>query len=311
MRARLIYNPSAGGKTTREEIARAVEEFQRVGWRVDVAETQARGDGVQLARAAALEKFDALISVGGDGTMNEVANALVDTPTALGVLPRGTGNVWAREMGMPLDDLAAGARLLANAPVKIIDVGEVRGKEISPRVFVLWCGIGFDAAVTRAIEPQRALKRRLGHWLFGIVGLRQAWKYRGARVVLQIGDTRARRRVILAVAANAQLYAGVVRLAPDARLDDGVLDLLVFKGKGFAETVGHMARVLFGLHTRDPQVEMHRVAAFSLAGKKLPVQVDGEPIGFTPVEIRVRPRALRVLVPKTANSTLFVGGLNR
>ncbi len=307
----MIYNPSAGGKTTREQVLTAVAEFRARDWSVDVAETTRAGDGLRLARQAAAEKLDALIAVGGDGTMNEAANALVDSQTALGVLPRGTGNVWARELGLPLGDLAAGARLLADARTYAIDVGEVRGNGFDPRVFVLWCGVGFDAAVTRAIEPQRDLKRRFGKLLFAMVGLRQAWEYRGTRVRLHVDQKKMRRRVILAIASNAQLYAAIARLAPEARLDDGALDLIIFKGAGFAETALHFARVILGLHLRDPKVEMHQCASVHIAAKNLPVQVDGEPIGFTPVDIRVRSRALQVLVPRTANPTLFVGGLNR
>jgi YegS/Rv2252/BmrU family lipid kinase len=305
VQARVVYNPSAGGKTTSAEVLAAVEELRAHGWGVDIAETARAGDGLRLARQAVAEKLDALIAIGGDGTLNEAANALVDSTTALGVLPRGTGNVWARELGMPLDDLAACARLLANARTHAIDVGEVRGNGFAPRVFVLWCGVGFDAAVTREIEPQRDLKRRFGKLFFAMVGLRKAWEYRGKRVRLHVDQKKLRRRVILAIAANVQLYAAIARIAPEAKLDDGALDLILFKGTGFAETALHFARVLLGLHLRDPKVEIHRVMTAHISGKKLPVQVDGEPIGFTPVDIRVRPRALRVLVPETANMSLF------
>ncbi|MBI3742139.1 MAG: diacylglycerol kinase family lipid kinase [Chloroflexi bacterium] len=305
MNARLIYNPAAGARTTRDQVARAAEEFRARGWNVAISETAHSGDGFRIARQAIVDQLDALIAVGGDGTLNETANALVDSQTALGVLPRGTGNVWAREMGMPLDDLAAGARLIADAEIKTIDVGEVRGTNFSPRIFVLWCGIGFDAAVTRDIETNREMKRRLGPLSFIISGMRLAWQYRGKRVRIFADQFKIRRRVILALAMNVQLYGAFFRLAPNARAQDEKLDLLLFKGAGLGETIWHAGRVFLGSHLRDPQVEMHSIATLNIPTEKLPVQVDGEPIGFTPIEIRVRPRALRVLVPRTANMDLF------
>ena len=304
--ARLIFNPSAGMRGAHAEIQRALVVLRERGWSIDVVKTTRAGDATRLARAAAEEKLDAVIAVGGDGTVNEAANGLVDTTTALGVLPSGTANVWAKEMGLPLGDVVTAARRLADADVRAIDVGEVSGPTIAPRVFVLWSGVGLDALITSDIEPQREMKRRLGALMFWLVGIRDAWSYRGKRATLIAGDQRLSRRVILALAANAQLYGGIVRIAPDARIDDGLLDFVVFKGTGFWATAWHLMRVFFGAHVRDPQVEIYRVPFVSVSGKNLRVHVDAEPLGLAPVEIRVRPRALRVLVPKTANTSLFV-----
>ena len=307
MKVRLVYNPSAGMKTAREQLARAVDELREGEWSVDVVETTRLGEAEHLARQAAGLALDAVVAVGGDGTMNEVANGVVGTTTALGVLPLGTANVWAKEMGLPLGDLSAGARLLTQAQVCPVDVGQIQGPSVAPRIFVLWCGIGLDAAITRYIEPQREMKRRLGALLFWLVGIREAWGFRGRPVILEMGDVRTRKRVILALAANAQLYGGIVRIAPQAKIDDGLLDLVVFKGTGFGMTALHLVRVFLGLHLRNPQVEAYHLACVGIRGKNLPVQVDGEPVGWTPVDIAVRPRALRILVPKTANHTLFAG----
>ena len=308
MKARLVYNSSAGMRTGLEQLDRAIAVLRDYGWSFDVVETTRSGDTWQFARQAAEQELDAVIAVGGDGTVNEAANGLVGTMTALGVLPLGTANVWAKEMGLPLGDLGVAARLLAVADVRRIDVGEVRGPTIEPRVFVLCCGVGLDAAITRDVEPQREMKRRFGALMFWLVGIRKAWSYRGKRAVLEFDDKRVRRRVILALAANSQLYGGIVRIAPQAQVDDGLLDLVVFKGTGVWATAFHLLRVLLGSHLRDPQVEAYRTTCVNIEGKNLPVHVDAEPIGFAPVEIRIRPRALRVLVPKTANQGLFVGG---
>lgn len=305
MKARVIYNPSAGMRTLRAELDRAVAEFSACGWSVEISETTRSGDATDLARAAAEEKLDVVIAVGGDGTLNEAANGIVDSSTALGVLPMGTANVWAREMGLPVNDFVVAAQRQTDAEVRVIDVGEVRGETIPPRIFILCCGAGLDALVTHNVEPQREMKRQLGVLMFWLVGIRDGWSYRGKRAILDFGDKRVRRRVILAHIANAQLYAGFVRMAPEAKVDDGLLDVVIFKGTGVWATAWHLIRILFGAHLRDPQVESWRVPFLKIISKKLPVQVDAEPIGFAPIEIRVRPRALRVLVPKTANKKIF------
>ncbi|HEX7587013.1 MAG TPA: diacylglycerol kinase family protein [Anaerolineae bacterium] len=306
MNARLVYNPSAGTRNEHAEIEQAIAVLREHGWIVDIAETRNPGDATRLARVAAEQKLDALIAVGGDGTVNEVANGLVDSMTALGVLPSGTANVWAKEMGLPLGDMVTAAQRLAEAEVRAIDVGEVCGSTLQPRVFVLWSGVGLDAAITHNVEPQREMKRRLGALAFWLVGIHTAWSYRGKRATITVGGKRFRRHVTLALAANAQLYAGIVRIAPKARLDDGLLEFAIFRGTGFWLTGWHLLGVFLGVHVRDPMVEFYSVPTISLDGKNLPVHVDAEPCGFSPVDIRVRPLALRVLVPKTANKSLFV-----
>ena len=307
MKARLIYNPSAGTRNTREEIYRAVDELRAHGWSVDVAETTQVGDGMKIAQASAQEKFDALIAVGGDGTLNEVANGLIDSDTALGVLPSGTANMWAREMGLPLNDLVGAAKRLAEAEIRSIDVGEVRGKTIAPRIFVLWCGAGLDAAVTRGVEEQRELKRQLGLLSFIVAGVKEAASFRGKRTTLWAGDKKIRKRVILALACNIQMYSAFFRIAPNAKVDDGRFDLIVLKGTGVFATAWHMLKIVFGWHLRDPQTDTFRAPIIRIAANGMPIHVDAEPIGFSPIEIRVRERALKVLVPKTANSSLFSG----
>jgi diacylglycerol kinase family enzyme len=225
--------------------------------------------------------------------------------------------------------LILAARRLGDAAIRWIDVGEVRwpalasseknkgkknrsgdanaGQEkIAPRVFVLWSSAGLDAAVTRRVEPQRELKRKWGALFFWTEGIREGWAFRGQRARLIFDQKRVRQRVILALAANAQLYAGITRIAPTARVDDGLLDLVVLKGTGAWSTAWHVLRVLLRLHVHDPQTDLYQFTFLKILAKNLPVQVDGEPIGMTPVEIHVRPRALKVLVPKTANMRLFV-----
>ncbi len=312
MRALAIHNPSAGTRTDYAALEAALNVFRDAGWQVEAQETQASGDATKFARQAAQANYEAVFAVGGDGTINEVLNGILNTNTALGVLPYGTANVWAKEMGLPLNDMASAARLQVQAVPVCIDVGEVRGIEkntdLGPRAFVLSCGIGFDAYITAEVEPQRALKRRLGAAMFWLVGVRAAFTYRGRRALLTIDGKKRSRRILLALVSNAQLYGGIVRIAPNATVDDGLLDLTVFRGTGTLRTAWHLLRVFLGWHLRAPDVEIYRAREITIRGPKLPVHVDAEPVGTTPVRIGIRPKSLRVLVPPTANHSLFTEG---
>jgi diacylglycerol kinase (ATP) len=166
MKALLIHNPSAGTSTDYGAVGAAVDVLRAEGWGVEGKETIAGGDATKFARQAAEAAYHSVFAVGGDGTVNEVVNGILGSTTSLGVLPYGTANVWAKEMGLPLNDMAAAARLQANAPAVFIDAGQVQGDDFGPRAFLLWCGVGFDASITAEIEPQRALKRRFGALMF-------------------------------------------------------------------------------------------------------------------------------------------------
>jgi len=119
MRALLIHNPSAGMRTDYSALQSALVVMREAGWEVEARETQAGGDAINLARQAAQSDYGAVFAVGGDGTLNEVMNGVLGSDTALGVLPYGTANVWAKEMGLPLNDMAAAARVQVYAPVMV------------------------------------------------------------------------------------------------------------------------------------------------------------------------------------------------
>ena len=173
--------------------------------------------------------------------------------------------------------------------------------------------IGLLGGLVASMLPMDQGKDVVSLWLHAailaptawIVGARKAWSYRGRLATIKLEDRRVRKRIILALAANAQLYGGIVKIAPYARIDDNLLHLVVFKGTGFRATARHMIRVFLRMHLNDPEVEIYPTNCVSIEGRNLPVHVDAEPIGFTPVEIRIRPKALRVLVPETANQDLF------
>ncbi len=273
-------------------------------------ETQRGGDATRMAREAVNENFDAAFAVGGDGTLNEVLNGLLGSQTALGVLPLGTANVWALEMGLPLNDMPRAAMLQANAPTRWVDVGIAQGgkgaETFGPRAFLLFSGAGFDASVIREVEEQRAVKRRWGKLFFVFVGFRQAIQYRGRRIAVTVDGEDHKRRVIFALVSNAQLYAALFRVPPDARVDDGLLDITLFHGDNALHTAWHFIRLGTGFFQQQRDIEHLRGRDIEIRGATLPVHLDAEPFGTTPLHITIQPRAVRVLVPETATQNLFV-----
>ncbi|HZQ05759.1 MAG TPA: diacylglycerol kinase family protein [Anaerolineae bacterium] len=305
MRAVIIHNPSSGTHDHRSGLAEALDALRERGWELTTRETNNGGDATRFARQAAEKGFDAAFGVGGDGTLNEVLNGLLDSNTALGVLPFGTANVWALEMGLPLNDLRRAAIIQVESPIRIIDVGMVRGKNFGPRAFILSCGAGFDASVIREVEAQRERKRAWGKLYFVGVGVRHALDYRGRRISVTVDGRTFNRRVLLALTSNAQLYGAVLRLPPDARIDDGLLDVTLLDGENVLHTAWHFIRLGSGIY-QQPDMEHFRGREIELRGATLPVHVDAEPIGSTPIQIQVKPHALRVFVPITAHRGLFI-----
>jgi diacylglycerol kinase family enzyme len=156
------------------------------------------------------------------------------------------------------------------------------------------------------MEPRTRRMRRLGTLTYIIAGIATAANLVGTRARIWIDDERIYRRSILIVISNSQLYGGKVRIATDARLDDGLLDVNVFAGTGFVSAIRTVLGVVTGLHVRDPRHSFHRGSVIRVeADKPMPIHVDGEPFDTTPLECAVVPRSLTVLVPKHTRPELF------
>lgn len=295
MKATVIFNPAAGQRDVRRQLGQALDHLRAQGWQVTLKETLGRGDATTYAQEAVAAGCEVVVVVGGDGTINEAVQALAHTGTALGVLPHGTGNVWAREAGIPLHSLLAAAKVLTEGQVRTVDLG-LAGE----RYFLMWAGIGFDASVVQDIEKGRPeLKRRLGPLAFIIRGAVVALSFMGTRLTYVVNGRRLRKRTIMAVISNARLYAAYLQLAPHARMDDGLLDFYIFKGRGLFSTIRHFLTIVAGRHGQDPKVEYYQVRHLAVYSRKpLPVHTDGDLAGFTPMEFRVVPRALRVIMQR-------------
>jgi diacylglycerol kinase (ATP) len=308
LRAALIYNPHSGTHDVQSYLSPALQVFRERGWRVEVQSTQHPGDVQRLAAEAVRCRYDVVLIAGGDGSLNEAANALAHSEVALATLPTGTANVWARQIGMPTPaplyatQLADAARAICGGLIRPIDLGRT-----NERYFVLWSGAGLDAYVTSKIEPRPPWVKRWGAAGYGVRALWHALRYMGTRMTIELDDQPPRHdRAVMVLISNIQLYAGIVRPTPEARVDDGLLDVCIFKGNGFAYTAWHFGSIALGRSAHDPELIQLRGRRIRVSAKQpVAVHVDAEPIGVTPIDVQVAPRALRVIVPQAAPATLF------
>ena len=312
-RMSIIRNPIARGAPSDAALAGPLEALRRSGWAATVEDTTAPGDATAMSRAAASDGVDAIVVCGGDGSLNEAANGLVGTETALALIPSGTANVWAREMGISSDPTAALGLLEAGRRVRV-DTGVVQIGDGEARHFLLMCSAGLDAEVVRAVEGHPRLKRRLGRAAFGWPALRALATLAAVETTIGLDDAESTGPLLMALAGNTRLYGSVARLADEALIDDGLLDLVTFEdvrgriGRRTAHRARLVARALRGhlRSSRTPGIRYSRVSRIRLDVRApMPVQADGELIGYAgpeaPLQVRTRPRSLTVIVPVGVN----------
>lgn len=292
-RAFVIVNPAAGGGRTGQRWPGLQERLHGAGLTFEWAATAARGDGVTVARRAARDGWPLVVAVGGDGTVNEVINGLVDAEgralATLGVVLTGRGRDVCRNLGVPRDPVAAALRLVPGGDTAH-DLGLVEWAG-GRRYFVNAAGCGFDAEVARRTQS-RAGSGTLPYLLGVLAALRA---HAPAPVTLMVDGSSWSGRAAAVVVANGAWYGGGMKIAPEAATADGSLDLVVLGDIGRLELLRWLPAVYRGAHVRNPKVvtrPCRRVAVDSQAS--LPVHVDGELATTTPVHVEVRPGALRL-----------------
>lgn len=306
MRILLIVNPSASSVNARIRVL--ITSKLGAAGEVRVAETNRQGHAARLARGAAADGTDVVVALGGDGTLNEAANGLVGTDTALAPLPGGSTNVFARTIGLPNDAVAATdltVRALKNPDTRIRRVG--LGK-MNDRYFLFHTGLGFDAALVEQVERHAPLKRWAGHPLFAWAGV-SAWfrhyDHRRPRFAVRYPDGSSVQDAVFAIVANTNPYTFVGNrpfdIAPAATLGRPlstvvVRDLRLWRILQLAgsalRSADHLARVK-GVEVRAD------VSGCEIVGYgPFPVQMDGEALGeMDRIEIRHVPDVLALLTP--------------
>ena len=302
-RAILIYNPVARGAPHPERLREAIDGL--AGWEISIESTTASAHATALAREAAGAGLDAVVACGGDGTVNEVANGLAGSNTALAVVRGGTANVWAKEVHVPKQPVRALA-LLADGDVRTIDLGRATWRagdlgRAGERYFLLMCGVGFDAAIVRSLGG--ATKQRFGAASYILGGALRLFSYRATHAELRTDAEALSTKLYWLLAGNTRSYGGLLKITDRACADDGKLDLCLLRTGGPAKFAWLAPLVMAGRHHRN--VLYRHVDSLDIQTPGLPVQVDGEYLGDTPLRIEVAPAVLRVIVPRGLRSPLF------
>jgi YegS/Rv2252/BmrU family lipid kinase len=290
----VIVNPTARNMPRRKKLLEQLNPLIEEGHKVELHATTGPGDAIDIARQAARAGATRIAACGGDGTLNEVINGVsVDGP-AIGVLPTGTGNVWAKEVGVPRD-VAKAARLLVEGPVRRVDLGEANGRR-----FILMCGLGLDGVVTGMVKDR--MKRWLGSTSYVVVGLNALRRFKPLTSVFELDGEPLECTYYLALIANSRSYGGVIDIARRAFVDDGLLDVCIYGGGSLARLARHSLRIALGTQFRAKDILYRRVRTVRLNAPGVRMQLDGDFMGESPVEIKACPRAVRMVVPDGARS---------
>jgi YegS/Rv2252/BmrU family lipid kinase len=294
-RAVFIVNPMAHNARRFSKLGEMLPAMS--GWEASIAPTEAANHATALAREAAQRGVEMVVACGGDGTVNEVANGLALSETALGTVRGGTANVWAKEIGMPKRiDRAVAA--LATGETRVIDLGRA-----GDRYFLCLASAGFDAAVTR--EVSSAYKERLGAAAYLLHGLRRTFSYRAAPTEIASNGDDLSGSLFWLVLGNTRSYGGVLNITNRAKADDRQLDLFLLRQGGLHRLLWLALCVIARRHHGRENVVSRPIESLDIATAGVAVQVDGEYLGETPLRFEVAPAALRVVLPAGGKKTLF------
>ena len=324
MKAKLIINPTSG-RTKRKmppllkwtlkklknriinipkrktSVGEIIEEVKKVCEKekiiLDVELTKYPKHAMMMAKKAK-NIYDLVIVAGGDGTINEVINGINNSKTTLVIIPFGTANVLALELGIPFN-IKESTRLISDGRKIIIDLGYAKTKN-EGRFFSMMLGAGFDASVINNISTK--FKKRWGGLAYYIAGIKHLFSYKWHNMKIKHENKKENKNPsegYLVIIANSKLYAGEYQIADKADINDGFLDLIIINRKKFRHIIPIIFSLAIGKMNNFLKGEYKKTKKAHVSSKeKIFVQVDGELIGTTPVKVKVVPKALKVMVKK-------------
>ncbi|MCS6830565.1 MAG: diacylglycerol kinase family lipid kinase [Armatimonadota bacterium] len=290
----VVLNPKAGryrANRHHDTLQNLLEQVSRragLSWRV--VHTTRPGQATELARQAAEAGASIVVAAGGDGTCGEVANGIVGTSARLGVLPLGTGNDFARCAGIS-ENLQIAVETLFTGKARRIDLGSAGG-----RYFINIAGCGMDAAVAKRVNQGFRFLQGTAAYVAALFQTLATFK--PVRMCINTDGQEQRIDAFLCTVANTQSYGGGMRIAPFAQIDDGLLDVCIVKAVSKLEFVRVFPRVYSGTHITHPCFLMHTARKIYVeSDPPVPILVDGDVVGTTPVEFSIHPHAIEVILP--------------
>jgi len=289
-----IVNPAAGqGKTA--------GLFNAVKPLIDAANipceqrfTSGPGEAESIAREALSGGFSHIVAVGGDGTSHEVVNGILGSSVIFGMIPSGSGNDFPKSAGIPLGAREA-VETVFSGRERLVDIGKLGGE-----YFINGLGIGLDGAVSHRFKRLKRFRGQLGYVLGAV---QEAFSFEGFNTDVAIGDWTYSGRLLLTGASNGVYQGGKFRLAPKARMDDGLLDFHIIKDMSPLERLVKIPKVLEGTHSGLSEVMLRTGTAMEITiGRRQPAHMDGEPFYLEPGthRIEVVPKALSIMSSEEA-----------
>ncbi|MEN6358196.1 MAG: diacylglycerol kinase family protein [Armatimonadota bacterium] len=293
MRSLLIINPISGqGKAAREK--RKLLDYASAAAHMRTVITSGPDDAAETAQKAAHDGYDLIIAAGGDGTINQVINGIGDIGIPLGIVPLGTGNVLAHDLGIPIHNTEKALEIIRRGKTRRVDVAKT-----NTRRFILMAGLGFDAAVIDSVSPK--VKDVFGTMAYAPAIIEQLVKFTPARFRLTFNDKSVYETEAYAViAANCGTYAYNFKIARQAIFDDGLLDIMVFEAGALTaiNLVGQALDTIFQGTIAHPSTSYFRAAKVRVESEpSVRMQLDGDLHGESGVDIEVVPKALSLIVP--------------
>lgn len=283
----VILNPAAHS----DRATRALTRVEALAHGCTVCTTSAPGEAEILARHAVKEGFETIVAAGGDGTIHEVVNGLAGSNVTLGLLPMGTVNVFAMELGLPTNNLDLCWNIIQGENTRVVDLPSANDK-----YFVQLAGVGLDAQVVK--ETSANLKRNFGPLSY-LISAAQIAARTPPRLFIESEDTLVKEASFVLI-GNGRRYGGPFPFFKQAVIDDGLLDVVLFKQLGYLEIIKYLQDVFFSSEIRLPEVDYFQTRRIRVSSEQeVPVELDGELVGQCPVEFQIRERTLRVLVPDT------------
>lgn len=288
-----ILNPVSGNKDIKilkEEMYRRFFDFEFKIW-----ETEQALHAIELAKKAVEEDYGIIIAVGGDGTIIEVISGIIGSEVKLGIIPYGTGNMLAANLGIPTNNLSKAINIILKAYTQKIDIGK-----INDRYFAFMAGCGFDAKIIG--EVSREKKKKLGLFAYFLEGFLQVFstKYAYFKIKLDNNKIIKVKALTVIIANSGNILGNLVSLAPKASFFDGLLDIIVISPKYINDYIS----ILWKIITKKSYHSGNKITHYQAQDIEIKckpclfVQADGDIVGKTPIKIEVIPAAVEIFVPE-------------